>query len=200
MKPTLIEKTLKIASKTGVVRPKDLDQYGIPRKYLHILYRKGLLDRIGRGLYESPEYEPTENRSLVEICKRIPHAVVCLISALQFHDLTTQLPSQVWVAIDRKARLPNEVALPVRVYRFSGKALTEGIEEYKIEGVTIKVYNPAKTVADCFKYRNKIGLNIAIEALKDCLQQRKCKPADIDHYARVCKISSVIRPYMEAVL
>lgn len=200
MKPTLIEKTLKIASKTGVVRPKDLDQYGIPRKYLHILYRKGLLDRIGRGLYESPEYEPTENRSLVEICKRIPHAVVCLISALQFHDLTTQLPSQVWVAIDRKARLPNEVALPVRVYRFSGKALTEGIEEHKIEGVTVKVYNPAKTVADCFKYRNKIGLNIAIEALKDCLQQRKCKPADIDHYARVCKISSVIRPYMEAVL
>jgi len=200
MKPTLIEKTLKIASRTGVVRPKDLDQYGIPRKYLHILYRKGLLDRIGRGLYESPEYEPTENRSLVEICKRIPHAVVCLISALQFHDLTTQLPSQVWVAIDRKARLPNEVALPVRVYRFSGKALTEGIEEHKIEGVTVKVYNPAKTVADCFKYRNKIGLNIAIEALKDCLQQRKCKPADIDHYARVCKISSVIRPYMEAVL
>jgi len=159
-----------------------------------------LLDRIGRGLYESPEYEPTENRSLVEICKRIPHAVVCLISALQFHNLTTQLPSQVWVAIDRKARLPNEVALPVRVYRFSGKALTEGIEEHKIEGVTVKVYNPAKTVADCFKYRNKIGLNIAIEALKDCLQQRKCKPADIDHYARVCKISSVIRPYMEAVL
>jgi len=200
MKPTLIEKTLKIASRTGVVRPKDLDQYGIPRKYLHILYRKGLLDRIGRGLYESPEYEPTENRSLVEICKRIPHAVVCLISALQFHNLTTQLPSQVWVAIDRKARLPNEVALPVRVYRFSGKALTEGIEEHKIEGVTVKVYNPAKTVADCFKYRNKIGLNIAIEALKDCLQQRKCKPADIDHYARVCKISSVIRPYMEAVL
>ena len=200
MKPTLIEKTLKITSKTGVIRPKDLDQYGIPRKYLHILHRKGLLDRIGRGLYASPEFEPTENRSLAEICKRIPHSVVCLISALLFHELTTQLPSKVWIAIDRKARLPNEVALPVRVFRFSGKALTEGVEEHKIEGVTVKVYNPAKTVADCFKYRNKIGKDIAIEALKDCLLQRKCKPADINHYARICRISSVIRPYLEAVI
>jgi predicted transcriptional regulator of viral defense system len=200
MEPTLIEKTLKIASKTGVIQPKDLDQYGIPRKYLHILYRKGLLDKIGRGLYVSPELAPTENRSLAEICKRIPHAVVCLISALQFHDLTTQLPSKVWIAVDRKARLPNAAVLPVRVYRFSGKALTEGVEEHKIEGVTVKVYNPAKTVADCFKYRNKIGLSIALEALKDCLQQRKCKPADIDHYARICRISSVIRPYLEAVI
>ena len=200
MKPTLIEKTLKIASKTGVIRPKDLDKHGIPRKYLHILYRKGLLDRIGRGLYVSPESEPTENRGLVETCKRIPHAVVCLISALLFHDLTTQLSSKVWIAIDRKARLPNEAELPIRVFRFSGKALTEGIEEHEIEGVTVKVYNPAKTVADCFKYRNKIGIDVAIEALRDCLQQRKCKPADIDYYARICKISSVIKPYLEAVI
>lgn len=200
MKSTLIEKTLKIATQTGVIRPKDLDQYGIPRKYLHILYRKGLLDRIGRGLYVSPESEPTENRSLAEVSKRIPHAVVCLISALQFHDLTTQLPSKVWIAIDRKARLPNEDAIPMRVYRFSGKALAEGIEEHKIEGVTVKVYNPAKTVADCFKYRNKIGIDVAVEALKDCLHRRKCKPADIEYYARICKISSVIRPYMKAIV
>ena len=200
MKPTLIEKTLKIASKTGVIRPKDLDKYGIPCKYLHILYKKGLLNRIARGLYVSPESEPTERRSLAEIGKRIPQAVVCLISALQFHDLTTQLPSKVWIAIDRKAWLPKKIELPVQVYRFSGKAFTEGIEEHKIEGVTEKVYNPAKTVADCFKYRKKIGIDIAIEALKDCLQQRKCKPADIEHYARICKISSVIRPYMEAVV
>jgi len=200
MKPTLIEKTLQITSKTGVIRPKDLDRYNIPRKYLHILYRKGLLYRIGRGLYVSPEFEPTEDRSLAEVCKRIPHAVVCLISALSFHGLTTQLPSKVWVAIDRKARLPNEAELPVRIFRFSGKALTEGVEEHRIEGVTVKVYRPAKTVADCFKYRNKIGIDVAIEALKDCLQQRKCKPADIEHYARICRISSVIRPYMEAVV
>ena len=200
MKPTLIEKTLKITSKTGIIRPKELDQYGIPRKYLHILYRKGLLDRIGRGLYISPEFEPTENRTLAEICKRIPHAVICLISALFFHDLTTQLPSKVWIAIDRKARLPNKAALPIRVFRFSGKALTEGVEEHIIEGVNIKVYSPAKTVADCFKYRNKIGIDIAIEALKDCLHQRKCKPSDIDHYSHICRISSVIRPYVEAVI
>lgn len=200
MKPTLIEKTLQITSKTGVIRPKDLDRYNIPRKYLHILYRKGLLYRIGRGLYVSPEFEPTEDRSLAEVCKRIPHAVVCLISALSFHGLTTQLPSKVWVAIDRKARLPNEAELPVRIFRFSGKALTEGVEEHRIEGVTVKVYRPAKTVADCFKYRNKIGIDVSIEALKDCLQQRKCKPADIEHYARICRISSVIRPYMEAVV
>jgi len=200
MKPTLIEKTLKIASKRGLMRPKDLDRYNIPRKYLHILYKKGLLERIGRGLYESPEFESTENRSLVETCKRIPQAVVCLVSALSFHELTTQLPSEVCVAIDRKARLPKGGQFPVRVFRFSGRALTEGIEKHKIEGVTVKVYNPAKTVADCFKYRNKTGMDVAIEALKNCLRKRKCKPADIEHYARICRISSVIKPYLEAVV
>ena len=195
-----IKKVIELARKTGVIRPKDLDKYNINRKYLYILHQKGLLERIGRGLYSSPDYVVTEHRTMVEVCKKVPNAVICLLSALNFHDLTTQLPHQIWIAINRKASFPRKSEHPVKVVCFSGKALTEGVEEHEIEGVKIRIYNPAKTVADCFKYRNKIGIDIAIEAMKSCLQSRKAKPAEIMHYARICRISSVIKPYMEAVL
>ena len=195
-----IEKTLKIALKTGVMRPRDLDNYNIPRKYLYILWKRGLLEKIDTGLYSHPEARVSENRTVVEVSKKLPHSVVCLISALHFHDLTTQLPHQVWVAIDRKAWSGPKLNLPVRIFRFSGKSLTEGIEEHDIEGVKVKIYCPAKSVADCFKYRNKIGLDVAVEALRDCLTRRKAKPSDIIYYARICRISSVIRPYLEVLL
>jgi predicted transcriptional regulator of viral defense system len=124
--------------------------------------------------------------------------VVCLLSALQFHDLTTQAPFQVWLAIDRKAWLPKEPRLPIRIVRFSGPALEKGIEEHIIEGVSVKVYNPAKTVADCFKYRNKIGLDVALEALRDCRRERKCTNYDLWEYAKICRVANVMKPYLEA--
>jgi len=196
----LEKRTLDVALKHGALRPKDLDRYGIPRKYLNILFHKGKLERVSRGLYESPAAEPTENRTIVEICKRVPNGVICLISALQFHDLTTQIPHEVWIAIDRKQRLPKKSDLPMKIVRFSGEALKKGVEKYVIEGVDIKIYNPAKTVADCFKYRNKIGLDIAIEALRDCKRGRKATNDQLWQYAKICRVTNIMRPYLEAIV
>ena len=132
-------KVLEIARKTSILRPRDLDAYGIPRKYLSILHQKGSLSRVGRGLYVLVDASPTERHSIAEVCKRVPRGVVCLLSALQFHDLTTQAPFQVWLAIDRKAWLPKEPLLPIRTVRFSGPALEEGIEKHTIEGVNAEI-------------------------------------------------------------
>ena len=194
------KKVLEIARKNNILRPRDLDAYGIPRKYLSILHQKGFLSRVGHGLYVLEDASLTEQHTIAEVCKRVPRGVVCLLSALQFHDLTTQAPFQVWLAIDRKAWLPKEPQLPIRIVRFSGPALEEGIEEHIIEGVSVKVYNPAKTVADCFKYRNKIGLDVAMESLRECLRERKCKFDQLWEYAKVCRVSKIMKPYMEAMV
>lgn len=199
MRRTAVEKTLKVVTKHGVTRPRDLDAHGIPRKYLSRLHHQGLLARVGRGLYALPDAQPTENRTIAEVCKRIPEGVVCLLSALQFHGLTTQMPFQVWLAVDRKSWRPRELDLPIRLVRFSGKALSEGIERHVIEGVPVRVYNPAKTVVDCFKYRNKVGLEVALEALRDCRQQRKCSSDTLWTYAKICRMTNVMRPYLEAL-
>lgn len=199
MKAGKVDNILKIVKESGVIRPRDLEPHGISRKYLTLMYRKGLLNRVGRGLYVASDIDPTEHHTIAEVCKRIPAGVVCLLSALQFHDLTTQMPFQVWVAIDRKARYPREPQLPIRIVRFSGQALNSGIDESSVGGVPIKVYNPAKTVADCFKYRNKIGLYVAIEALRECLRQRKCTNDDLWRFGKICRVWNVMKPYLEAL-
>ncbi|MCK4545996.1 MAG: type IV toxin-antitoxin system AbiEi family antitoxin domain-containing protein [Candidatus Eisenbacteria sp.] len=199
MRRTAIDRTLRVVRTHGVTRPRDLDAHGIPRKYLNRLYHQGLLARVGRGLYALPDAQPTENRTIAEVCKRIPEGVVCLLSALQFHGLTTQMPFQVWLAVDRKSWRPRELDLPIRVVRFSGKALSEGIERHVIEGVPVKVYDPAKTVVDCFKYRNKIGLEVALEALRDCRRQRKCTNDEPWQYAKICRMTNVMKPYLEVL-
>jgi predicted transcriptional regulator of viral defense system len=150
-------------------------------------------------LYIPADAPPTENRTLAEACKRVPRGVVCLLSALRFHELTTQLPFEVWLALDRRAWRPRVEGIPLRIVRFSGPALTTGIEEHQVEGVPVKVYSPAKTVADCFKYRYKIGLDVALEALRDCLRQRKATIDELWEAARVCRVTQVIRPYLEAL-
>lgn len=198
MKHTVAEKVLKIAMETGILRPRDLDAYGVPRKYLNLLYQKGLLNRVARGVYVHVDADATENRTLAEVCKRVPGGVVCLLSALRFHNLTTQIAHQVWLAIHYKARLPKEPRLPIKIVRFSGPALEAGIENHTIEGVPVKVYSPAKTVGDCFKYRNKIGLDVALEALRECRRQRKCTNDQLWQYAKVCRVAKVMKPYMEA--
>lgn len=194
------QRTLEIVKQAGVLRPRELDAYGIPRIYLSRLCDQGLLVRIGRGLYMLPEADLTEHHTLAEAAKRSPQAVVCLLSALRFHGLTTQAPFEVWLAIENKAWRPRVEDLPLRFVYFSGKAYDAGIETYNIEGVSVKVYNPAKSVADCFKYRNKIGLDVAVEALRDCLRARTCSVDDLWRYAEICRVANVMRPYMEAIL
>jgi predicted transcriptional regulator of viral defense system len=199
MEQTQIQRVLDIVHRTGVLRPRDLNAYGIPREYLYRLLDRGLLERVGRGLYVLPDVDATEHHTLAEAGKRVPQGVVCLLSALQFHGLTTQAPFEVWLAIEAKAWRPRVDYPPLRIVRFSGTAWESGVEEHSIEGILVKVYSPAKTVADCFKYRNKIGLDVAIEALRDCHRQRKCTNDDLVRYARICRVTAVMRPYLEAV-
>jgi predicted transcriptional regulator of viral defense system len=188
-----------LAQSMGVLRPRDLGALGIPPIYLSRLVAQGLLTRVGRGLYMLPDASVTEHHTLVEAAKRMPQAVVCLLSALRFHEFTTQFPFQVWLAIENKAWPPRVTDLPLRFVRFSGAAFTTGVEAYTIEGVTVKVYTPAKTVADCFKYRHKIGLDVALEGLRDGLHQRKFTVDDLWHYAKICRVANVMKPYLEAM-
>lgn len=194
----LTQRILEIVEQAGVLRPRDLDTYGIPRIYLSRLCERGLLDRVGRGLYVLPDADVSEHHTLAEAGKRVPHGVVCLLSALRFHGLTTQSPSEVWLAIANKAWRPQVDYPPLRFVRFSERTLEAGVEEHYIEGVLVRIYNPAKTVADCFKYRNKIGLDVALEALRDCRRQRRCTNDELWHYAKICRVANVMRPYMEA--
>ncbi|HEC16415.1 MAG TPA: transcriptional regulator [Sedimenticola sp.] len=173
--------------------------YGIPRTCLSRLVAAGKLQRIGRGLYVLPDNDVTERHSLAEACKLVPKGVVCLLSALRFHELTTQNPSDIWLAIGEKAWRPRIQYPPLRIVRFSQATLGARTEEHRIEGVTVRVYSPAKTVADCFKYRNKIGLDVAIEALRECWRSRRCTMDDLWHYAGLCRVRNVMRPYLESL-
>ena len=184
----------------GLLRVCDLTSRGLHPEYLRRLYQKGLVRREGRGLYIAADAEISVHYGLAQVAKRVSHGVICLLSALSFHEIGTQLPHQVWMAIDRRAAKPKMQFPPLRVMRFSGVALTEGIETYQIEVVPVQIFNPAKTVADCFKYRNKIGLDIALEALKECIRNRRTTMDDLWHFAQVCRMTNVMRPYMEAIV
>ncbi len=193
------EQIIQLAKVHGVLRPRDLDPLGIPRVYLRRLQERGQLERVGRGLYMLPDADITEHHTLAEVAKRVPEGVICLLTALSFHGLTTQLPWQVWLAIGPKAWRPKLDYPALRIMRFSGAALTAGITEHQIDGVAVRIYGPAKTVADCFKYRNKVGLDVAMEALRDCLRQRKSTVDELWHYATICRVANVMRPYLEAM-
>ena len=183
----------------GIVRPRDIEALGLPREYLIRLHRQGKLKRPTRGIYTLPDADITEHHSYAEVTKRVPQATLCLLSALVFHEITTQNPASVWIALSKGARTPILASPSLRIVRLSGPSLTDGIDKHQVEGVTVRVYSAAKTVADCFKFRNKIGLDVAIEALKDCLRQKKASINEIYRYAKVCRVSNVIRPYMEAL-
>lgn len=199
MPRTKSEELLDLVHRMGVVRARDLEGRGIPRTYLDRLHRAGVLERPSRGLYVLAEGEPTEHHGLAEACKRVPHGVVCLLSALRFHGLTTQAPFEVWLAIDRKARLPKVEYPPLRVVRFSGAALAEGVEGHTVEGVPVRVTDPSHTVADCFKYRNKIGLDVALEALRDCWRGGRATMDELYGAAGARRMANVMRPYLESL-
>ena len=183
----------------AILRPRDLAVHGVYRQTLRRMVKKGMLRRFGRGLYGPVDSELSQFHSFAEACKRVPHGVICLMSALVFHDLTTQAPFEVWMAIDRKGRQPKSDVPRMRFIRYSGAAFSEGIEEQVIEGVPVRVFSAAKTVADCFKFRNKFGRDVAIEALKDCYRRRVCSLGEIWRYAKVCRMTRVIVPYLEAI-
>lgn len=193
------DKVLDLTKKTGVLRARDLNSYGIPRTYLSRLVDSGKLERVGRGLYALPGISVSENRSLAEICKRVPKGVICPLSALRFHELTTESPFEVWLAIGSRTWRPRVEYPPLRVVRFSSATLESGVEEHYIEGVSVPVFTLAKTVTDCFKYRNKIGLNVAIEALRECRRARRCTMDELWQSAKVCRVQNVMRPYLESL-
>lgn len=194
------KKVLDLAAKKRILRPKELIKRGLPADYLWRLHRQNKLEKVGRGMYAQLDKNHTEHSTLAEASLRVQHGVICLLSALRFYDLTTQEPFEVWMAIDGKARTPKEDIIPLRIVRFSGKALTAGVEKHNVEGVEIKVYSPAKTVADCFKYRNKIGIDVALEALREVLRKKICTVDELWRYAKICRVSNVMRPYMEALV
>jgi predicted transcriptional regulator of viral defense system len=200
MVKTKTDQVLALARQYGVLRPRDLTSHGIPREYLVRLHQQGVLARPARGIYVLADAEPSEHQSLVEACKLVPHSVVCLLSALRFHNLTTQAPFEVWLAISPKAWLPQVRNPPLRIVRFSGSALTTGVEEHIIRKVVVRVTNPARTVVDCFKYRNKIGLDVALEALRDCWRQKCATMDELYRTAQAQRMANVMRPYLESLV
>lgn len=194
------QKILELAKQMGLIRPCDVEAAGIHREYLLRLYRNGELTRVGRGLYALPDGQTSEFLSLAEVAKRVPNAVVCLISALQFHNLTTQITNSVWVSIENKKWEPTFDYPPLIIVRLSGDAFSFGVEEHEIDRITVKVYSPAKTVADCFKFRNKVGLDVALEALRETWRSRKATMDELWETAKVCRVANVMRPYLEMVI
>ena len=194
------ERLIELVRERGVLRPRDAMEFGIAREYLRRLRDEGILEQPGRGLYVLAESEPSERQSIAEVCKRVPHAVICLLSALQYHGLTTQLPHEVWIAIGNGTWHPKLDNVRLRVTRYSASSFAYGIQVASVSGVTIRVFNPAKTVADCFKFRNKVGLDVAIEALREGLTKRIVNIDDLWTAAKVCRVSKVIRPYLESLV
>ena len=189
----------KLAQSKALLRPNDAVALGYSRLYLSQLAAKGVIRKVSRGLYALPERKESEFSSLAEIASKHPQTLVCLLTALSFHGLTTQAPFEVWIAIGNKARAPQMSYPPLHIARFSGTALTEGVEVHNIEGVPVKITNVAKTVADCFKYRNKIGLDVALEALKEAWQAKRVSMDELWQYGQVCRVQNVMRPYLEGL-
>jgi len=194
------DKILQIIDKRKIIRPIDLKSYGISRTPIDRLLKKGKIVRISRGLYSKPDIFEEEKISLIEVCKGVPKGVICLLTALRFHDIGTQNPHQVWLALDRKAMSPRIKSIKLRVVRFSGRALSFGVEEHVFYGTKIRVTDPAKTVADCFKYRHKIGLDVAVEAIREGWKDQKFTMDELFRAARICRVENVIRPYAEALV
>lgn len=197
---TLEQAVLMLAKQRPLLRARDLAEHNLPTMTLTRLVSAGRLDRIARGVYSLPGRTLSEHRSLAEATLRVPQGVVCLLSALRVHGIGTQAPFEVWIAIPSNSPTPKLDQPPLRAIRMSGPALSEGIEPMQIDGVSVPVFNAAKTIADCFKFRNKIGLDVALEALREGWAQRKATVDALWHYARVDRVSNVMRPYLESVI
>lgn len=199
MPATHAEKVLRLASKQPTISSRDLQAAGVPRRLLAQMSASGRLKRVGRGLYAHPDAAPSVHQSLIEVVKRTPKAIVCLLSALQLHEIGTQAPFEVWVALPAGTHAPRMAYPPLRVIRLSGQAYAAGIEVMTRDGVPIHVYNIAKTITDCFKLRNKVGLDVALEALREAWKARKVTLDELWRYAKINRMTNVMRPYLEAL-
>ncbi len=190
---------LDLLQQQGLLRASDLDAISVPRVVLSRLTASGQLERVGRGLYRLPGSTASEHESLATVAVKVPQAVFCLLTALQFHELTTQLPRQIWIAMPRGSHVPRIDYPPLKMVQMAGDNYLAGIEEHERDGIKLRVYGIAKTVADCFKHRNKIGLDVALEALKEVRAKRKTSADDLWRYAKICRVANVMRPYLEAI-
>jgi predicted transcriptional regulator of viral defense system len=197
--PTHEQQVLRLARKSTMLRARDLTQKGLPTIALTRLVQSGKLERVARGLYGLPGAKIGEHRSLAEVASRVPRGVVCLLSALRVHEIGTQAPFEVWIAIPQNMATPRLDQPAIRVVRMSDEALTEGVEHMKIDGVKVPVFSAARTVVDCFRFRNKIGLDVALEALRDGWRQRKFTLDDLWLHATRGRVANVMRPYIEAI-
>lgn len=195
----LEQAVLALAEQRPLLRARDLAAHGLPTMALSRLVATGHLERVARGLYSLPGRPLSEHRSLAEVALRVPQGVVCLLSALRVHGIGTQAPFEVWMAIPHHSPTPRIDQPALRAIRMSGTALSEGVETLQIDGVGVAVFNASKTVADCFKYRNKIGLDVALEALRDGWAQRKLTADALWHYAAIDRVGNVMRPYLESI-
>ncbi len=184
----------------GQLRMSEAIKQGITRYMLYSLRDKGVIEPVSRGVYRLVNLPPISNPDLVTVSLRFPNAIICLVSALAYHEITTQIPHIVSVAVSRDSRIPSLDHPPIQAHRFSNEAYTSGIEEHSIDGVALKVYSLEKTLADCFKFRNKIGMDVVLEALKLYKVRKKFRPSELLRYARICRVARVMQPYLEATL
>jgi len=183
----------------GLIRTYEALAHGIHRRILYGLRNEGKIITISRGLFQLADLDIPAQVDIVEVSKKVPRGVICLISALNFHELTTQTPHYVWLAVDRKARKPKINYPPVRVFFFSGDAFNRGIETHRIMEQDIRVYNAPKTVVDCFRWREAVGLDVAIESAREYLKRKDSRPSSLMEYAKVCRVEKIIRPYLQAM-
>jgi len=184
----------------GQLRMSEAIAHGITRYMLYSLRDKGIIEQVSRGVYRLMELPPISNPDLVTISLRFPNAVICLISALSYHNITTQIPHVVSVAVPRDSRIPSLDYPPIQTHRFSDEAYNAGIENHVIDGAHVKIYNPEKTLADCFKFRNKIGMEVVLEALKLYRSRQKFNLEKLLTYAEVCRVKNIMTPYLEATI
>ncbi len=191
--------TVALIGKKGLVRTRELEAKGVSRSAIRRLDTQGKIERISRGVYGLPGVVLSEHHSLAEASRLVPGGVICLLSALRFHELTTQNPFEIWIAVDSKAWRPKRDGLKLHIVHLSGASRTEGIETHEAGGVRIRVYSAAKTVADCFKFRNKIGIDVAVEALKDFTRRYRGGANELARYARICRVHRIMQPYLDAI-
>ena len=200
MAVTQSQRILELAGQRLMLRASDLRSLGLNPQLLMKLHGEGKLNRLSRGLYALPDAEFTEHQSLAEVCHRVPRGVICLLSALQFHEIGTQQPHEVWIGLPEGAQVPRINYPPLRVVRLRGAAHSEGVETVTANGASIRVFSVEKTIADCFKFRNKIGLDVALEALKEAWRQRRLTMDELWRFAEISRVAKVMQPYLETVV